>query len=227
MSSSDSAHLSLLPLALSNPADSRTAYPGNADETHASKSRLSKAMKGVEELGSQIDTKQRPSVDALRDSLFIITLDWEAPWTFLSHLAEWLDVVREIIEQATNTSKVEWSREQVVWEEMKESVEASIRAYSDAAGPIGAAALSGNDGDEVGETSVASAIVPVANPAANDGEERAPLADGCLTHNFGVPLVVVCTKADTIGQLEKERNFKEEKFDYVQQVLRTICLKCE
>jgi dynein light intermediate chain 1 len=227
VASSDSAHLSLLPLALSSPADARASSSSHAGETQASESRVSKVTAEAEANGSRIATKARPSIDALRDSLFLITLDWEAPWTFLSQLVEWLDVVREIAEQAANTSKGGWSREQVVWEEMKESLEASIRAYNDIAGPVGTAALSSDDEDEVGENSVASAIVPVANPAAVDGEESAPLPEGCLTHNYGVPLVVVCTKADTIGQLERDRNFKEEKFDYVQQVLRTICLKCE
>ena len=34
-------------------------------------------------------------------------------------------------------------------------------------------------------------------------------------------------KTDVMSQLEKESDFGEEKFDYVQQVLRTICLKCK
>jgi dynein light intermediate chain 1 len=217
VSSSDTAHLSLLPLALSNPADVRTAQ--------ASGSRHNKATTDLEGNTKRVDAKARPSIEALRDSLFLITLDWEAPWTFLSQLVEWLDVIRETVEIAANSSKGGWSREGVVWEEMKEALEASIRAYNDTSGLVGVVGI--DDDEEVGESSVASAIVPVANPTAAEGEEIAPLPEGCLTHNFGVPLVVVCTKADTISQLERDRNFKEEKFDYVQQVLRTICLKCE
>lgn len=46
-----------------------------------------------------------------------------------------------------------------------------------------------------------------------------------LTDNWGVPIVVACTKSDLIGKLERDKDFKEEQFDYIQQVLRTICMK--
>lgn len=224
VSSSDTAHLSLLPFALSSPADASTTTSGQKSDKHSSGSVSGRFNAEAEASGSRIDTKPRPSIESLKDSLFLITLDWEAPWTFLSQLVEWLDVVQDIIQDATNTSKGSWSRERVIWEGMKDSLESFIRLYSDPSGPLG---MVSTDEDEVGETSVASAIVPVSNPVAAEEKETSPLPEGCLTHNFGVPLVVVCTKADTIPQLERDRNFKEETFDYVQQVLRTICLKCE
>lgn len=34
-------------------------------------------------------------------------------------------------------------------------------------------------------------------------------------------------QADQIDVLEKEKYFKEEQFDYIQQALRTICLRCK
>ncbi|KAJ2411317.1 hypothetical protein GGF47_006320, partial [Coemansia sp. RSA 2524] len=52
-----------------------------------------------------------------------------------------------------------------------------------------------------------------------------PLGAGVLEANLGLPIVVVCTKADTMGVLERERAFGEEDFDYVQQVLRAVCLR--
>lgn len=227
ISSSNSAHLSLLPFALTAPADGLTSRAAHTLDNHASGSRSLK-INGEGEGGvNHLDTKPRPSIEALRDSLFLITLDWEAPWTFLSQLIEWLDVVREIVEDGAGANRGNWSRERVIWDEMKESLEASIRAYADPSGPAGAAMEAGGDDDDVGNTSTASAILAVTNPAAMGGDEVSPLPEGCLSHNFGVPLVIVCTKADTIAQLERERNFKEEQFDYIQQVLRTICLKCE
>lgn len=39
---------------------------------------------------------------------------------------------------------------------------------------------------------------------------------------FGISL-----QADQINSLEKEKDFKEEQFDYIQQTLRTIALRCE
>ncbi|KAJ1835073.1 hypothetical protein LPJ63_001431 [Coemansia sp. RSA 2711] len=52
-----------------------------------------------------------------------------------------------------------------------------------------------------------------------------PLGAGVLATNLGLPLVVVCTKADAMRALERERAFGEEDFDHVQQVLRAVCLR--
>lgn len=69
-----------------------------------------------------------------------------------------------------------------------------------------------------------------------------PLGPGTLTHNSaGVPIVVVCTKADLIdegndiigsgpsgmgGMVKGKGGEWEERTDSIMQVLRTICLKC-
>lgn len=70
-----------------------------------------------------------------------------------------------------------------------------------------------------------------------------PLGPGTLTHNSaGVPIIVVCTKADLIdegndlvgastsgmgGMVKGKGGEWEERTDGVMQVLRTICLKCK
>jgi dynein light intermediate chain 1 len=222
VSSSNKAHLSLLPFALSTASNN---LPRNSDN-HASGSRLSTNEGGARVgVNDQTETVSRPSIGALRDSLFLITLDWESPWTFLTQLIEWLDVIREVVEDSVEISKGSWSKERATWDEMKETLEKYIREYTDPSGPTGAAVST--EDEEVGNTSTASAIVAVSNPVALGDDEAAPLPEGCLAHNFGLPIVVVCTKSDRITQLEKERNFKEEQFDYIQQVLRTVCLKCE
>lgn len=70
-----------------------------------------------------------------------------------------------------------------------------------------------------------------------------PLGSGTLTHNMaGIPIVVVCTKADLIdegadavgaaasgmgGMVKGKGGEWEERTDGVMQILRTICLKCK
>lgn len=63
-----------------------------------------------------------------------------------------------------------------------------------------------------------------------------PLGPGTLTSNTaGLPIVVVCTKADQIdgtedtvglGMVKGKGGEWEERTDGIMQVLRTICLKC-
>lgn len=78
------------------------------------------------------------------------------------------------------------------------------------------------------------------------------LPKGTLPDNLGLQFVIVCTKVkhfgcsfcsnshqtradgprsdaqtDLLDQLEKDRRYSEETFDFIQQVLRTICLRCE
>lgn len=47
----------------------------------------------------------------------------------------------------------------------------------------------------------------------------------------GIPIIVVCTKADLMDSVGEEVGMKgaawEERTDWIQQVLRTICLACE
>jgi dynein light intermediate chain 1 len=69
-----------------------------------------------------------------------------------------------------------------------------------------------------------------------------PLGSGTLTHNSaGVPIIVVCTKADQIdeghdiaagassmgGMVKGKGGAWEERTDGIMQVLRTMCLKCQ
>eukprot|EP01089_Gocevia_fonbrunei_P021777 TRINITY_DN8576_c0_g1_i1.p1 TRINITY_DN8576_c0_g1~~TRINITY_DN8576_c0_g1_i1.p1 ORF type:complete len:509 (+),score=117.72 TRINITY_DN8576_c0_g1_i1:54-1580(+) len=51
-----------------------------------------------------------------------------------------------------------------------------------------------------------------------------PLDNGCLEHNFGVPIYVVCTKVDMFPTLEKDYGYKEDEFTFILCKLRAICL---
>ncbi|KAJ8395213.1 hypothetical protein AAFF_G00034150 [Aldrovandia affinis] len=66
------------------------------------------------------------------------------------------------------------------------------------------------------------------NPATPEGGEESvvlPLGDSTLTHNLGMPMVVVCTKCDAISGLEKEHDYRDEHFDFIQSHIRHFCLK--
>jgi dynein light intermediate chain 1 len=68
----------------------------------------------------------------------------------------------------------------------------------------------------------------VADDSANVGGDKTdvvlPLDASVLTNNLGIPLVVVGTKSDLLLQVEKDRGYKDEHHDYIQQQIRRFCL---
>ncbi|XP_065272530.1 cytoplasmic dynein 1 light intermediate chain 2 isoform X3 [Emys orbicularis] len=52
-----------------------------------------------------------------------------------------------------------------------------------------------------------------------------PLGENVLTHNLGIPVLVVCTKCDAVSVLEKEHDYREEHFDFIQSHIRRFCLQ--
>jgi dynein light intermediate chain 1 len=66
---------------------------------------------------------------------------------------------------------------------------------------------------------------PSLDGATSDNEPSLPLGHGEWDEPIGVPLCVVCQNSDKIQQLETERGWKDEQFDFVGQYIRTILLK--
>ncbi|KAF2758369.1 hypothetical protein EJ05DRAFT_492725 [Pseudovirgaria hyperparasitica] len=58
-----------------------------------------------------------------------------------------------------------------------------------------------------------------------DPGDQIPLGPGEWDEPLGIPLCVVCQNADKIEQLERERGWKEDDFDFVLECLRTVLLK--
>ncbi|XP_075571020.1 cytoplasmic dynein 1 light intermediate chain 2 isoform X4 [Pelecanus crispus] len=64
-------------------------------------------------------------------------------------------------------------------------------------------------------------------PSSGQEDERVslPLGENVLTHNLGIPVLVVCTKCDAVSVLEKEHDYREEHFDFIQSHIRRFCLQ--
>jgi dynein light intermediate chain 1 len=60
---------------------------------------------------------------------------------------------------------------------------------------------------------------------ASSNEPALPLGPGEWDEPLGVSLCVVCQNADKMQQLETERGWKDEQFDFVGQYVRTVLLK--
>ncbi|KAJ7852316.1 dynein 1 light intermediate chain [Mycena leptocephala] len=151
-----------------------------------------------------------PPRTTLPHTLVMIALDWTRPWTFVEELETWLRWVEK-------WARGDAARElEIVREESRERLQAHLQHYSE------------------------PSIDPPAAVSSVSGSTLLPLGPGTLTHNSaGVPIIVVCTKADLIdegsdlaagasgmgGMVRGKGGEWEERTDSIMQVLRTICLK--
>ncbi|KAG9237652.1 dynein light intermediate chain-domain-containing protein [Amylocarpus encephaloides] len=61
--------------------------------------------------------------------------------------------------------------------------------------------------------------------STTENDVSLPLGPGEWDEVLGLPLCVVCQNSDQVENLEKERSWREEEFDFIAQFLRTVLLK--
>ncbi|KAI9225695.1 MAG: dynein light intermediate chain-domain-containing protein [Piptocephalis tieghemiana] len=166
------------------------------------------------------------NADSLSNTAVIIVLDWQRPWSWVESLQRWLRVLTDGVAQIAQEGQVQgggpggWSKGQVVVENAKEHLERFLQLYTEPSSSAAATASGTTDREGTMEVGTSSG-----GPGEEMGKEvLLPLPEGCLTHNLGVPVVVVCTKADGMRTLEREQDYRDEQFDHIQQSLRTLCL---
>ncbi|KAI1316219.1 hypothetical protein EDD11_010329 [Mortierella claussenii] len=152
----------------------------------------------------------------IADSVVMIVLDWSKPWTFMETLQRWMKVLESATAQICQEGAVAtatWTKGKALMDELQEKLGRFLQEYTEPQpnSTLGTSVFSDNQTFGLGATDTQSVLLP--------------LTEGCLTNNTGVPIVIVCTKSDYIINLEREMDYKEETFDYIQQTLRTICLK--
>ncbi|GAA5966769.1 hypothetical protein JCM3765_000943 [Sporobolomyces pararoseus] len=141
--------------------------------------------------------------DTLLESVVVIVLDWEKPWDWIRELKEWIRMLKELVRNV--------DEDEATLDKSRARVENYLRNYREPASTV------------QGSTAATTTTATTTSSTLLDNES--PLPDGTLVENLGVPIVVVCTKADHINTLERSKEFTEEQFDYIQQTLRTICLR--
>lgn len=141
------------------------------------------------------------SASTLKDTLIMLVVDMSRPWTAMDSLQKWASVIREHVDKL-----------KIPPEEIKEMEQKIVREFQEYEEP----------GD----------VFPPSpqrrNPSSQEGREDRiilPLGEDTLTHNLGIPVVVVCTKCDAISILEKEHDYIDEHFDFIQSYIRRFCLQ--
>ncbi|XP_043937523.1 cytoplasmic dynein 1 light intermediate chain 2 [Protopterus annectens] len=141
------------------------------------------------------------SADSLKETIAIFVADMSRPWTIMESLQKWASVLREHVDKL-----------KVQPEEMREMEQKLIKDFQEYIEP-----------DEGTPGSPQRRGPPVSGQ--DDENVILPLGENVLTHNLGVPVLVVCTKCDGMSILEKEHDYREEHFDFIQSHIRRFCLQ--
>ncbi|CAH2065986.1 unnamed protein product, partial [Iphiclides podalirius] len=144
--------------------------------------------------------------DTFPHTLVLLTVAMTTPWGILDQLQSWASVLGDHIdkldlspEQRLDSKKVQtqkWQRYMEPGDELEPAASPMKRS-------------SRNLADEL----------------ANDDDDDVPLPEAVLTTNLGLDIVVVVTKTDYMSTLEKEHDYRDEHFDFMQQWIRRFCLQ--
>ncbi|XP_069111961.1 cytoplasmic dynein 1 light intermediate chain 2-like isoform X3 [Argopecten irradians] len=147
--------------------------------------------------------------DNFEHNLVVLVASMSSPWSIMESLEKWTNVLREHID-----------RLKLQHEDRREYEESLVRFFQEYTEP------------EEGQSSQSVAaprrdVNPLHPSASHTEEDRVllPLGENTLSQNLGIPIVVVITKTDAISTLEKEHDYREEHFDFIQQHIRKFCLQ--
>ncbi|KAH8550106.1 dynein light intermediate chain-domain-containing protein [Umbelopsis sp. PMI_123] len=164
------------------------------------------------------------NTNTIADSMIVLVLDWSKPWGFIEALQRWIKVLDGLIDNVCKEGKAQsehdWSRGQALVDELKEKIEQYLQTYVE---PFNINANGASS--STSSSSVPTASAPLVTTTTTADQVTLPLTQGSLTTNLGIPIAVVCCKSDLISQHEHTQDYKEEQFDFIQQTLRTICMK--
>ncbi|TNN85825.1 Cytoplasmic dynein 1 light intermediate chain 1 [Liparis tanakae] len=134
-------------------------------EVGSGKTALVAKLQGVEEFMKGRGLEYLYFMDSIGNTLLLITVDMSRPWNALDSLQKWAAVAREHIDKL-----------RVAPETLRELEHRLVKQFQEYTEPG-----SGEDG----------------TPQRRSDEEESvllPLGENTLTHNLGIPVVVVCTK---------------------------------
>uniref|UniRef100_A0A8C2W9R6 Dynein light intermediate chain n=1 Tax=Cyclopterus lumpus TaxID=8103 RepID=A0A8C2W9R6_CYCLU len=139
------------------------------------------------------------SAQSLADCLAVFVADMSRPWTIMESLQKWASVLRDHLDKL-----------KISPEDMREMEQKMVKAFQEYTEP---------------EDATPSSPQRRAQTAGEDEAVVLPLGDNTLTHNLGIPVLIVCTKCDAVSVLEKEHDYREEHFDFIQSHIRQFCLQ--
>jgi len=162
-----------------------------------------------------------------RDTTLLLCVAMTTPWNIMDQLQTWASLLHDHIDRLALTA-----------EQTKQLQNENIRRWQSYCEP--------GDDNESSSTTQQSSSSPTKHhnnmsrsrmdASANDADglglgdndleaELEPLAEDTLTRNLGLDLIVVVTKTDYMSDLERDYDYKDEHFDFIQQYVRKFCLQ--
>ncbi|KAM5138400.1 cytoplasmic dynein 1 light intermediate chain 2 [Mantella aurantiaca] len=141
------------------------------------------------------------SQDTIRDTLAVFVADMSRPWTIMESLLKWASVLREHIDKL-----------KIPPEELRDLEQKIVKDFQEYVEP-----------EDTSSGSPQRRVPTTCGP--EDENIILPLGDNVLTRNLGIPVLIVCTKCDAVGVLEKEHDYREEHFDFIQSHVRRFCMQ--
>ncbi|XP_063239700.1 cytoplasmic dynein 1 light intermediate chain 2 [Bacillus rossius redtenbacheri] len=142
------------------------------------------------------------SEESFPHTLVLLVVAMTTPWGVLQQLQSWAAVLEDHVDRLGLSA-----------DQLQDARRKCARRWQDYAEP----------GDELDQ---GSPLRRTSRCLEDDAEAFAlPLGEGVLTRNLGLDVVVVVTKTDYMSTLEKDFDYRDEHFDFIQQWVRQFCLR--
>ncbi|KAL1124175.1 hypothetical protein AAG570_001945, partial [Ranatra chinensis] len=136
-------------------------------------------------------------VESMPNTLVMFVASMTTPWAILDQLQKWASVLHDHIDSL-----------KIPADQLQEYRHRIVRKWQEYV----------EQGDELD--------VDVRRTSRNlEDSDQLPLPQYVLASNLGLDVVVVITKTDYMSTLEKENDYRDEHFDFIQQWLRRFCLQ--
>ncbi|CAH8564679.1 unnamed protein product [Schistosoma turkestanicum] len=191
--------------------------------------------------------------ESFGDCFIMICVSMMEPWNIISSLNKWVGILKEHIDNLKVPNEKLQEYKKNILRQFCNYLEPDVLVNNSHVAPISVippgniqsngqpvipkklsgihpatAALLSSTLNSLSETeSVPLSVVdtePVSNIEKANISGEANTGKNALSNNLGIPIVVVMTKADSMGTLEKENQFTEEHFDFIQMHVRRFCL---
>ncbi|KAG1675118.1 Cytoplasmic dynein 1 light intermediate chain 2 [Nymphon striatum] len=158
------------------------------------------------------------SEKSIKNSLIMLVVPMNQPWHIMESLDNWAAVLQEHI------NRLKLSPDDA--NEQQQHFVKKFQSYTEPGDELDSGATSPMKRTADGFSKPISNINPstIGSPGEVEDALLLPLGENTLTNNLGIDIIVVVTKTDHMTVLEKEHDYKDEHFDFIQQQIRKFCL---